>query len=222
MITAQEKPKPEKSLLSITQSKYLIRHGRGRPQTITREELIRLTTSSRIRRIRRIRSILNNQTTKQRNNTTTQTHNQHNTTPIGPNPNIYGSGHIRKQTYTPQNSGGDTTFCVGDLLCGFGGCVVKWCAHLHSSEGKLSESEIAHTYSCVSYIVTVCIRGVAQFCRYIAAHSVVCSHTVKHLTTRQSHRRRIKTLPHSLTSHPISTHKKGGRGVVVRVLCWGV
>ena len=206
MITAQEKPKPEKSLLTQSQTEYRIRHGRGKPETITHKEIIRLTTTSRIRRIRSIRSIPNNQTTKQRNNVTTQTLNQHNTTHTCLKPNISKTEHIHKQTYPPQNSGGDTTFCVGDLLCGLGGCVVKWCVH---------------RYSCVSYIVTVCIRGVAQSCRYIVAHSVVCSHIVKHLTTRQSHRQRIKTLPHSLTSHPISTHKKGGRGVVVRVLCWG-
>jgi len=215
MITAQEKPKPEKSLLTQSQTEYRIRHGRGKPETITHKELIRLTTTSRIRRIRSIRSIPNNQTTKQRNNVTTQTLNQHNTTHTCLKPNISKTEHIHKQTYPPQNSGGDTTFCVGDLLCGLGGCVVKWCVH---------------RYSCVSYIVTVCIRGVAQSCRYIVAHSVVCSHTVKHLTTRQSHRQaqlpsdiirhlmtrvtyhqlgQIKTLPHSLEDHPKSSHKKG-------------
>ena len=195
MITAQEKPKPEKSLLTQSQTEYSIRHGRGRPQTITRKELIRLTTTSRIRRIRSIRSIPNNQTTKQRNNTTAQTQNQHNTTPIRPNPNIYTNEHIHKQTYPPQNSGVDATFCVGDLLCGLGGCVVKWCAHRYLS---------------VSHILTVCSHLIAQFCHDIVAHSVVCSHTVKHLTTRQSHRQRIKTLPHSLTSHPKCSRKKGG------------
>ena len=213
MLDAQQNPKPSQFPLTMTKTEEPIRlepkplrikQGRGRSQFITRRQLQQLTSTSRIPRIR---SIPRNQTTKQHNNTTAQTPKQQNTTPIGPNPNISKDEHIHKQTYTPQNSGEDTTFCVGDLLCGVGGCVVKWCAH---------------RYSCVSYIVTVCIRGMAQSCRYIVAHSVVCSHIVKHLTTRQPHRQRIKTLPHSLTSHPISTHKKGGRGVVVRVLCWVV
>ena len=195
MFKTRENPKPEKSLLTQSQTEYRIRHGRGKPETITHKELIRLTTTSRIPRIR---SIPRNQTTKQRNNVTTQTHNQHNTTHICLKPNISKNEHIHKQTYHQQNSGVDATFCVGDLLCVLRGCVVKWCAQLYLSE---------------SHIVTVCIRGVAQFCHYIVAQSVVCSHTVKHLTTRQSHRRRIKTLPHSLTSRtcdfPKCSRKKG-------------
>jgi hypothetical protein len=227
MLDAQENPKPEKSLLTQSQSEqYLIRRGRGRPQFISREELTRLTTTSRIRRIR---GNPNNVTAKQVNNVTTQTDNQHNTTQIRLKPNTSKNEHIREQTYHQQSSGEDTL----RVVCGKGtmvsGCMVKWLSTVYHSIVACVRGHAyslytfttttsgyvvkccALLYSCVSHILTVCTSSVAHRSHLIAQF---CS-------THRAHSQVVSPLPYSLTSHPKSTHRKGGRGVVVRVLCWG-